>query len=412
MRVLGLSTGEHRTNKGLNRRRGPLFEIAKSDWRLIDAQDEFPKQGQIFWPQAREAQDRALVFVNPKENPGGVKDNYRVEGFEFPSEVLDLRAYGDPKSVGSAIVHGLRRVDVAARTVLLWCAPSVLVGPVKLSLTPKGLLTLDSSPRTRIATFQISADAVRSVNDGRNERYLLSAELGAPSGFVDWDDDRVIVRRALTAAVERAKRTGADPGLTKRMIEDAAEAIVGVATGADVQLEKYRLERARALCADTALIASVASELATDLLQHPEIIRSLDVLRSVRKQELEVELRAELGTQLAAVRTELDRVTEAAVKGREEVASAKANVATLQQEFVAAENALEQKVADAEQEVARRLADVVSKPPLFLPGSPILQPFLTRKQIHATARRPHLSGALDGHGQHRRWPIGLRCSAR
>src|SRR5690606_37619133 len=118
-------------------------------------------------------------------------------------------------------------------------------------------------------------------------RQLSAMSVGAPTGFVDWDDDRLIVRRALTAAVARAKRGGADPGLTKRMIDEAAAAATGDSGGPELELERYRLERASALCSNASFVSSLAADIAEDLLKHPLMEKSLDELRGQVRVELE-----------------------------------------------------------------------------------------------------------------------------
>ncbi len=46
----------------------PVFEILKNDWRAIDASEEFPTQGQAFWPNATAA-EKALVYFRAEANP-------------------------------------------------------------------------------------------------------------------------------------------------------------------------------------------------------------------------------------------------------------------------------------------------------------------------------------------------------
>ncbi len=252
----------------------PLYEVIDgSTWRPVNAADEFPTQGQVFWPLAREAVEDTVVFFRAEDNRSQ-KDKYRVVDAHPAVEVVDLRQVGDPGAVKAALTIGLRRHELREGVAMVRCETDVLVGPIKLVKRPNGLFTFEASNPDRIPCFAGGVDGeLRTINDGRMARAVLPRPLGAmpvgpPTGFVDWDDDRLIVRRALTAAVTRAKRGGADPGLTTRMIDEAAAAVTGDSGGPELELERYRLERAIALCSEASFVSDLAADIAADLIKH------------------------------------------------------------------------------------------------------------------------------------------------
>ena len=48
----------------------PLVEITKSEWRPIDAKEEFPSRGQVFWPNAQQATENALLVFRADPQQG------------------------------------------------------------------------------------------------------------------------------------------------------------------------------------------------------------------------------------------------------------------------------------------------------------------------------------------------------
>src|SRR5436305_1250040 len=71
----------------------PLIEMQKAEWREIDAAEEFPSQGQVFWPNANTASEGSLIIFSAEPNVGQ-KDEFKVVDPRPAYEVLDLRSYG------------------------------------------------------------------------------------------------------------------------------------------------------------------------------------------------------------------------------------------------------------------------------------------------------------------------------
>jgi hypothetical protein len=390
MKVLGVVRSTNTGKGGLPVARvQPLMEVAQNDWRAIDARREFPTHGKVSWNGAREAAENTLVFFDAEENPGH-KDQYRVAEPHLAIEVVDLRALGSPVEVRRALAEGHRRHGLATgRALLVWCAPDILIGPVRLARSPTGLVTFEASKRERIPSFTSGGgDEVRTVHDGRTRRMLLAtAPLRAPSGFVDWDEDRLFLRRALTAAVERAKRSGPDPNLTMKLIGETADAVVAGGTGAEVQLERYRLERARALFADMARVKELAAEFDV-LLDHPAV---MGLLRERARCELEIGLRAELEDKRTEARAELTALEMRTARARDELAAKADELERVRQEIGEAREIAARKLSDAEAELTKRFAEVMERPTALLAEVAMLRPFLPKPSDSARASTGRVS---------------------
>lgn len=360
----------------------PLYEVTDGNaWRPVKAAEEFPTQGKVFWPFAREAAEGQVIFFRAEDNRGQ-KDEYRVTDAHPAVEVVDLRQLGNAGAVKAALTIGLRRHELREAMAMVRCQPDVLVGPIKLVRRPNGLFTFDASNPDRIPCFAGGVDGeVRTINDGQMVRAVLPRPLGAmsvgaPTGFVDWDDDRLIVRRALTAAVTRAKRTGAGPGLTKRMIDEAAAAVTGDSSGPELELERYRLERASELCANASYVSSLAADITAHLVQHPVVAKSLDELRDQVRVDLEATLRAEVEASLKGSRDELLRLEQQTRDAREEVKRATRELEGINRQVTDAQAQLTSQVADIEAEMAGRVVELMDRPGRALADVAILRSLL------------------------------------
>ena len=178
----------------------PLVEKQKGEWRIVDATDEFPSQGQVFWFAAHGAVENALVQFRAKQNPGQ-KDEYQVDAPELIWEVLDLRRYGSPADVRAALVGALPRIHgpVGAVRALVLCASDVLVGPVDLTRAYDNTVKLSGSSHPRVPLYSRSSIRPLSIND--REQRLIRVDESAPSGYVDWDDDATVLKRVHGVAI-------------------------------------------------------------------------------------------------------------------------------------------------------------------------------------------------------------------
>jgi hypothetical protein len=286
----------------------PIVEIQHHEWRPINAVEEFPSQGQVFWHNSHAANQGSLICFRPEANPGQ-RDEFRVIDAKPAMEVIDLRLLGGPVEVRAALVAGVHSTGpVGTLRALVWCQPDVLVGPVEMVRSPTGMLKLTGSNLARVSTFTHGRPHGFSINGVER---LVCIDESAPSGFVDWDDDETVLRRGLETAVRLARQTGDDTGQTKKQIEAAARALAAQGVGAETLLDKYRLERALALCVDTEAVAGLAPELVGLLYEHPAIRSGIEELNVTMRAQIERSIRAEIEGQLEGEKLALQEMVDA-----------------------------------------------------------------------------------------------------
>jgi hypothetical protein len=350
----------------------PLLEIQNGEWRPITAATEFPSQGQAFWWNAQTAVEDALITFRAEPNPGQ-KDEWKVVDAKLAHEVLDLRTYGTTVQVRAALAVGVRLGGpVGVVRALVWCMPDDVVGPVELHRADSGIVKLNGTNLHRLAVS--SGAQVRSVAVDHLER-LVRVDDSAPSAYVDWDDNAVVLRRALEAAVRIAKETG-DPGQTKRQIEDAARALASRGIGPDAQLDRYRVERAFALVESTDILTRRAAEL-TDLLQdHPAIKATLEELSAKVRAHVELSARADLDNQLASEKAALRETTEALVRAKSQLEASQNDVHRAEERITELSDRAESTASAAEAAVHARVLAAIDRPLDLLAEVSVLRPLL------------------------------------
>ncbi len=360
----------------------PLEEVVEDNWRRVDATKEFPTGGQAFWFAAREANEEGLVFFRTEENPGH-KEKFRVVDAQRALEIVDLREFGSPASVKAAFSYGIRNSDIPEGLALVRCAPDILVGPVKLHRRPDRKVTFEHPSPDRVPCFRdVVGRATHLTHDGKNPRRILTLPLeemplGAPTAYVDWDEDRRVVRRAINAAVVRAKSAGVDHGLTKRLIDEAAAAVTPEGGGAEIELERYRLERAKELSASSQQVVQLADNVAAALLTHPVIEASLEALRKSREAEWEASFRAELDARLTGARKEMKDIDLRVAQSRVALSSISSELEEARNALLNARQHTATQVEDLDEELSRRLAEIVKRPAGVLSDVAILRSFLS-----------------------------------
>lgn len=354
----------------------PLVENQKGEWRTIEAAEEFPSQGQVFWFAAQAAVVDALVKFRAEPNPGQ-KDQFRLVDAEPVLEVLDLRRIGNATDVRAALASGVRLPGpLGTLRALIWCKPDVLVGPVDLTRAPDNTLKLVAAARPRVPLF--AGTTLRRIVVNGHERLIRVEERApSPSRFVDWDDDALVLRRAIEVAVKTAHQAGHERSLTKKQIEDAARAISSNGVGSDAQLDAYRLERALALIEHTDVVGRGASDLADRLLGHPAIKTSLDTLRAQVAADVERSVRAALELQLADERAALKKTTETHAEMKLKL------------------DGIEQEVRAAEAVVDARVAAAIDRPLDLLAQVAVLRPFLGASRVSVDSSAPATTTAAS-----------------
>ena len=394
MKVLGLVEWTDRDKRG-SPIAGvrPLIELQKGEWRLINAADEFPTRGQLFWPNAQAATLDSLVIFRAEPNTGQ-KDEYRVAEPKPAYEVLDLRRYGTASEARAALVEGVRLPGpVGTVRALIWCKPDVLIGPVELNRVATGSVRLVVTNVHRLAMY--SGAQVRPVPVDRTER-LLRVDDAAPSGYVDWDDDTFVLRRALDAAARVARQAGHDAGQTKKQVEEAARALAAQ-SGPEAELDRYRLARALSLLGTTEAIARDAQTLVGLLQGHPAIKASLDTLEAKIRADVEQSARANLEHALARERAEMKGAIDARARATLELEATEKELRGTQRQLADARNQLASAAREAEAAVDARVLAALDRPLDLLAEVSVLRPFLggsaATRAAHGTS--PASSSKLD-----------------
>ena len=84
---------------------------------------------------------------------------------------------------------------------MIRCAGDLVVGPVSLVSENTGKATLEKNNRARISCYQLGEDAFLGITFDDETRTILAGTLPpTPYSYVDWDDDRLVMRRAIEAA--------------------------------------------------------------------------------------------------------------------------------------------------------------------------------------------------------------------
>lgn len=351
----------------------PLFEVEGAQWRPITPTEEFPTNGQVFWPNAQSAVEGALVIFRAEPNPGQ-KDEFRVVDPRSAHEVLDFRRMGTAPNVRAALSEGIRLpAHTGAVRAAIWCEPDLLVGPVDLVPHVPGRWRLHGTNLHSLPTC-MGAD-VRTVLVDRHER-LVRVDEAAASGFVDWDDDANVLRRAIELTGKAAKNAGQNVGLTKRQIIEAAGALAELGLGPKQKLELYRLERAEALLTDAEEVTRRAGDLAHSLQAHPAVKAALEELRSQARAEAEHSARTEMGALLAKEHAALQTMTESNAAASARLETQRQEIGQAEQQLAGLREDLAKTTSDAEAAIAARALAAFNSPLELLAEVSVLRPFL------------------------------------
>lgn len=357
----------------------PLVENKGGEWRTIDAQDEFPTRGQVFWFAANQAIEDSLVHFRPDPNPGQ-KDEFRLLDPEPVWEVIDLRGLGDATEIRTALVNGLKipGLTVATRG-LLRCKPDDLVGPVDLARAPDNTVKLSGSALHRVPLYR--GAVFRSIAVNGRER-LIRVDETAPSGFVDWDEDAIVLKRAIEVAVRVAKQEGRDTGHTKKQVEEAARSLSSLGLGPEAQLDRYRLERALALLKDTDIAARIAAEIAETLRAHPAIQVSLQEVTAKVRSDVETAARDEIGQQLTQERAALQELVDAQTRAKAQLEANTTALRDADERLRQVQGQVDSVAGEVEAAVDNRIRAAIDRPLAVLAEVSLLRPLLGLGQSH------------------------------
>ena len=345
----------------------PLAEATNGSWKtVLAAESEFPSRGSIFWPRAAGAKERALVRFHAKENEvkNGGLDEYMAVDSRPAIEVLDLRWIGDCEQVRLALAQGIDLSNFVAPRYLIRCGSGLVVGPVTLVAELTGKVTLEkNSNRARIACYALGDDAFLAITFDNETRTILAENLPpAPYGYVDWDDDKLVMRRAIEAA---AKLKGNGTNLPRQVIEDATAQLTQYGDDANTRLELYRLNRAKELASDAQQVISLSEEIFTGLRNHPSMVREVQRFYEDQRSDIRARIESEHAAEQAAVNQ--------LRKDRQEIQEA-LDSARLQLEET--DTRLKNQASGIETSLVGRIDHVLGNVPKLLADVALLRPFL------------------------------------
>lgn len=354
----------------------PLAEATNDTWEaVLAAESEFPSRGSIFWPRAAGAKEHALVRFHAKQNDvkNGGPDEYMAVDSQLAYEVLDLRGLGDCEQVRLALTSGIDLSHLASPKYLIRCAGDLVVGPVTLITENNGKVALEKNNRARIACYQLGDDAFLGITFEDETRTILAGNLPpTPYSYVDWDDDKLVMRRAIEAA---ARLKGNGTNLPRQVIEDATVQLTQYGADASARLELYRLNRAKQLAADTQQVIALAEEIFTGLRNHPSVVQEVQKFYEGQR----VEIRSKIESEHAAEQAAVTKLRKERLEEEEALASAK-------RQLEETEARQKEQVSGFEAAFAGRVEQVLGNVPALLADVALLRPFLEGRPSQAQLR--------------------------
>jgi hypothetical protein len=344
----------------------PLAAETEHSWEAVASpESEFPTRGSIFWPRAAGAKEHALVRFHAKQNDvkSGGPDEYMAVDSQLAFEVLDLRRVGDCEQVRLTLTHGIELSHLVSPKYLIRCDGDLVVGPITLAFDNAGKVILEKNNRARIACYQLGDDAFLGITFEDETRTILAGALPpTPYSYVDWDDDKLVMRRAIEAA---ARLKGNGTNLPRQVIEDATAQLTQYGADANARLEIYRLNRAKQLAADTQKVISLAEEIFTGLRNHPSVVQEVQKFYEDQRDEIRARIESEHAAEQAAV-TQLRKERQ---ETEEEVSSAR-------RQLEDTEASLKEQASSLEAALVGRMDQVLGNVPALLADVALLRPFL------------------------------------
>jgi hypothetical protein len=344
----------------------PLAEATNNSWETVLApQSEFPSRGSIFWPHAAGAKENALVRFHAKENDvkNGGPDEYMAVDSQLAFEALDLRWVGDCEQVRLALAHGIELPHLVSPKYMIRCAGDLVVGPVNLVSQNSGKVVLEKNNRARISCYQLKDDAFLAIKFDDETRAILAGSLPPiPYSYVDWDDDKLVMRRAIEAAT---RLRGNGTNLPRQVLEDVTVQLTQYGADATARLELYRLSRAKQLAADTQQVISLAEEIFTGLRNHPSVVQEVQKFYEGQRTEIRARIESEYVAEQGAV-----------TKLREERQAAEEALALAKRQLEETEASHRGQVSGIEAALVGRIDQVLGNVPTLLADVALLRPFL------------------------------------
>ncbi len=239
---------------------------------------------------------------------------------------------------------------------------------------------------SKIQAFtSIEGEGIRRFNDGLRDR-LIRVDKRAASGYVDWDDDTAVLKRALNVAARISKSAGKDTVQSRRQIEEAVDLLLAQGTGQDAYLDLYRLKRAQSLCENTGLLSMAAPELVETLRQHPIIAERLANLDKEIRKNVEHSVREELEKSLADERAALKLIVSQVANQKQEIEQGQRTLQELATQAQLLKRNVDEVANAVEVAIDERVRAAIERPISLLAEVSVLRPLIGMvSQNHVTA---------------------------
>lgn len=346
-------------------------DLTRWESEISDRSEHFPDRGLIYWYDTPPEYDaETYVSFDVKDSlsysEGRNPDQYQVDGFRSPIEVIDLRGYDESDLRGIIGSFGVNLDhEPASDELLIWIEDDTWVGPVSLKQNDMGRWELQSNDPTRLDCWKAPEEGCSTVQHSDGERTFLSPnrDFGRDAGFKNWappeefalsvlkrirkfDQEAYEALDTTYSAFEKYFDTLSEAGLTDRQrIHELAR--------------KERLEDLlKTIEENQGLI-----ETATDaLISSPEVQEELQERRREIHQEMKEELEEELRESLQERYDELEGIEEEIEAREDELRDIEQQIADAEESLEEREKELSEQVEKYDEHLSERLADLLEKP--------------------------------------------------
>lgn len=349
----------------------PLAESSEDRKRWIEhienAVVQFPARGYVYWHNApnglTEGDIRQFEVEDHPHYKGELdRDALQVSNPKAVVEIIDLRKIGPESDIRTLLTTtGIFLKDRPLDgPCILWVRDEKWVGPVYLVPAKEtGFWVLSSEQNLEsIKHWKIPLDAIQRM-ELNGTRYLLAPNhnnLGQPSGFVNWQFDKVLAKRVLDHLRKHDRKTAEALKISKdifRMYLDKIEQAGLV--GANLAQELAFHERIGEILGVISKNEELLDEAASICFDAGPVKEKLEkkVEEEYRKKLTEAETRVD--ENLADRKNELENILGTLSEKRGELA-------LVEEQIGALDDKLKERTAGFEEELEEKLRDLAEKP--------------------------------------------------
>lgn len=350
----------------------PLYNESADGWIRADSAD-YPDRGTVFWWNPYDTEQDTPILFTVAENNSGKGDRYNVQGAQFIRRALDFRHLPYPVALDHVnILKFSVTPEVRTwRSVYVHCRDDVLIGPFDVAFDGDVYYVPAEGIRKERIPFSDTEAALVQIGD-----HFYCARETPFTDYLDCRSDDEILRTALNRAVETAGKSSesvpSELG-TKALRAKATTILLEGVDSAERAIDRMRIERAIAICEDSAAVAERAAELTSILLAHPRLVEEFDAQRRLTREEAVAEAKAILATELSVERAELHVLRTEIASLRTEHMTLTAEVARARHQFDDVDATVARELEALEATVTTRIADLVTDASDLLSESVLLR---------------------------------------